>query len=253
VSNSTLKFINIPLVNLVQECATYYHLIQDDQFCAQFKSAKADVPIVAPYIRWYGLPGDLLTMILQRQILGIESYISGIVVMEVVRKNLVTPDITKKLKDPFSFGGRGTADNYYNRLPAVLDPNNSLRQSNPDLWQETRQFYKDVRNPLFHGKHIFNDDPKALLPPLELLKQLYAWIESWFDGSVWGHPRITNRWTGATGSDFRIKPDPAKLLGSAVARSTPPFARIACVSTESGSDPIKTKLACRSRRYRSEY
>src|SRR6185295_9137613 len=35
--------------------------------------------------------------------------------------------------------------------------------------------------------------------------------------------RITNRWTGATGSDFRIKRDPAKLLGSAVARSTPPL------------------------------
>ena len=31
---------------------------------------------------------------------------------------------------------------------------------------------------------------------------------------------ITNRWTGATGSDFRIKRDSAKLLGSAVARST---------------------------------
>jgi hypothetical protein len=34
---------------------------------------------------------------------------------------------------------------------------------------------------------------------------------------------ITNRWTGATGSDFRIKRDLAKLLGSAVARSTPPL------------------------------
>jgi hypothetical protein len=34
---------------------------------------------------------------------------------------------------------------------------------------------------------------------------------------------ITNRWTGATGSDFRIKLDPAKLSGSAVARSTQPF------------------------------
>ena len=33
----------------------------------------------------------------------------------------------------------------------------------------------------------------------------------------------TNRWTGATGSVFRIILDPAKLLGSAVARSTPPF------------------------------
>jgi hypothetical protein len=30
----------------------------------------------------------------------------------------------------------------------------------------------------------------------------------------------TNRWTGATGSDFRIKRGPANLLGSAVARST---------------------------------
>jgi len=35
--------------------------------------------------------------------------------------------------------------------------------------------------------------------------------------------RTTNRWTGATGSDFRIKRDPAELLGGAVARSTPPF------------------------------
>ena len=33
----------------------------------------------------------------------------------------------------------------------------------------------------------------------------------------------TNRWTGATGSVFRIKRDPAKLVASAVARSTPPF------------------------------
>gem|GEM_PF-5953992 len=32
--------------------------------------------------------------------------------------------------------------------------------------------------------------------------------------------RRTNRWTGATGNDFRIKRDPARLLGSAVARST---------------------------------
>jgi hypothetical protein len=35
--------------------------------------------------------------------------------------------------------------------------------------------------------------------------------------------RPTNRWTGATGSEFRIKRDPAKLLGSAVARSTQPL------------------------------
>jgi hypothetical protein len=34
---------------------------------------------------------------------------------------------------------------------------------------------------------------------------------------------LTNRWTGATGSAFRIKRDPVKLLGNAVARSTQPF------------------------------
>ena len=31
---------------------------------------------------------------------------------------------------------------------------------------------------------------------------------------------ITNRWTGATGSEFRIIIGPAQLLGNAVARST---------------------------------
>ena len=35
--------------------------------------------------------------------------------------------------------------------------------------------------------------------------------------------RRTNRWTGATGSDFRIIIGPAKLLGKAVARSTSTF------------------------------
>ena len=34
---------------------------------------------------------------------------------------------------------------------------------------------------------------------------------------------ITTRWTGATGSEFRIKRDPAKVLGSAVARLTQPL------------------------------
>ncbi|HYX29394.1 MAG TPA: hypothetical protein VE863_12590 [Pyrinomonadaceae bacterium] len=35
--------------------------------------------------------------------------------------------------------------------------------------------------------------------------------------------RTTNRWTGATGSDFRIIIGPAYLLGNAVARSTQTF------------------------------
>ena len=34
---------------------------------------------------------------------------------------------------------------------------------------------------------------------------------------------LTNRWTGATGSECRIKRDPAKVLGGAVARSTQTF------------------------------
>ena len=37
--------------------------------------------------------------------------------------------------------------------------------------------------------------------------------------------RRTNRWTGATGSDFRIIIGPAQLLGSAVARSTQTLGR----------------------------
>jgi hypothetical protein len=48
----------------------------------------------------------------------------------------------------------------------------------------------------------------------------------------------TNRWTGATGSDFRIKRDPAKLLGSAVARSTQPLGDSFVSESRARSDGI---------------
>jgi hypothetical protein len=40
------------------------------------------------------------------------------------------------------------------------------------------------------------------------------------DSSSGNERRLTSRWTGATGSDFRIIIGPAKLFGNAVARST---------------------------------
>ena len=70
---------------------------------------------------------------------------------------------------------------------------------------------------LFHAREqIFVQEyerrPFRLLRTLTRLVMLYA---------VAATEQI--RWTGATGSEFRIKRDPAKLLGSAVARSTQPF------------------------------
>ena len=56
--------------------------------------------------------------------------------------------------------------------------------------------------------------------------------------------RPTNRWTGATGSDFRIKRDPAKLLGSAVARSTQRYcAANLKVKTVDSASCVVTRLA----------
>src|SRR5690349_11871438 len=50
----------------------------------------------------------------------------------------------------------------------------------------------------------------------------------------------TNRWTGATGSEFRIKRDPAKLLGNAVARSTQTLCGSRFAMTN--ADPTATDL-----------
>jgi hypothetical protein len=176
-SQINLRLTNIPLLNLHYEFKKYFELLNDDNFCNQFGPGRR--VIVTPPFQWHGLQEELLTWILQRAILGVESYISGVVFLILTYRRTITSEINQSIRNPFRLGGRGTADNFYNRLPALVDAQVSLNIYNPELFERTRDFYRSIRNPLFHGQMLADNDPKALIPPFELIRDVYRWIEVW--------------------------------------------------------------------------
>ena len=52
--------------------------------------------------------------------------------------------IKEAVNNPFCLGGRSTAVNVYDRLQALIDEEMKLSKCNPELWEQTKQFYKDI-------------------------------------------------------------------------------------------------------------
>lgn len=174
-----LTLVNIPIINLRNEFARYYHALKDDRFLSQFGSGY-DKPIKTPYMTWYGIHDDLITIILQRAILGIESYLCNAVYFELGKRRQLKNNV-HLLKNPFDLGGRGTVENFYHRLPALVDKKNSLKSFNQDLFQKTVLFYREIRNPVFHGHIVYGGNIRELQGVFDFLAEVYAWIDSWHD------------------------------------------------------------------------
>lgn len=48
------------------------------------------------------------------------------------------------------------------------------------LWETTKTFYKEIRNPLFHGSQIADStNVESVLNAYEYKAEIYAWIDSW--------------------------------------------------------------------------
>jgi hypothetical protein len=74
--NVALPLSNIPLYNLLHEFFLWNKHIRTQEFKQQFAVGYAK-PISTPLLIWGGDGGDLLTLILQRVVLGLESYIAA--------------------------------------------------------------------------------------------------------------------------------------------------------------------------------
>jgi hypothetical protein len=176
-----LTLSNIPHINLRNEFARYYNALKDDDFIAQFEGAGR--LIRTPYMIWSGMPDDLITIILQRAILGVESYLRTSVFIEVYERGLFENQNINLIKNPFGLRGKGTVDNFYHRLPSLIDKKYSLKLYNNELFLKTVIFYKEVRNPIFHGHNLSQRDIRGLKSVFDYLAEIYAWIDSWHDFS----------------------------------------------------------------------
>jgi hypothetical protein len=147
----------------------------------QFVWKRKAEPFRTRLLIWGGMPEDLLTLILQRIILGAESYVPIAVWMELGGSGRLTPELNKVVRNPFllKLQRRGTAYRYYNKVPSLLDPALALERANPALWEDVSEFYAKVRNKILHGYQIGANRPEALYQSLDMFVEVYEWVDSW--------------------------------------------------------------------------
>lgn len=207
-----LKLINIRIGRTRIEFNYYYKFVSD-KYAEEVVKPSFREPIRLPNMLWLGLPEDLFTLLIQRAILGIESYLRTSVMYQTAICGKLTPTLAEKLRNPFSFGGGGTVENFYHKLPAQIDSNLSLKIFNPDLYDRNILFYRNVRNPLFHGRQLSESNIPAIRATFNHLHKLYEWIDSWHPENLWfqTNPDLIKNEMALVKCNQAIKQDPKNV------------------------------------------
>jgi len=175
-----LTLSGMPLVNIRLDFNALLALFRDETFRRQFSGYKGkQLPVKTHYFTWHGRPNTLLTYLLRDAIVSLESAVSGAVFVEALDRGILTNELLEATKNPFSLRNRGTATCVYVGLPKLIDPSISLQRQNADLWERIRRFYKEVRNPIFHAYDVASDDPEPVWKCLELLWEVFQWLNLW--------------------------------------------------------------------------
>ena len=174
------RMSNIPTWNLREEFHRVGELLASDGFANAIHHH--DRPIRTPLFDWHGNDNDLLSLLVQRAIQGVESYTKGAVWAKLSDMVPMTDDLYAKIRNPFSIQrGAGTAEAYYHHLPALVHPDLSVKVVDPEYWEKLKDFYKRVRNPLFHGSHFTNADVQDAIESFWHIEEIYAWLDQWYD------------------------------------------------------------------------
>jgi len=124
---------------------------------------------------------------LQRGILTMEALIDAAVDYQAGVEGRLDDAFRRGRHDIWKGGG---ADTYYNRLPGLLSERYKLCNHNRQLWITTKQFYSELRNPLFHGSQLYHPTPESLLQVFDFLAELQRWINAWCSWQT-GCPNLT--------------------------------------------------------------
>src|SRR5882757_20995 len=171
---------NIPIINLRKEFEEYLRLFKTDDFKERVVNCHIR-PVDIPSMTWHGLPHYLLTLMLQRSILGLESYLSAAVAYELAKREALSPIIQEKLENPFSLS-RKTVVAFYERMPELIDGAFKLSVHSQGLYDAVADFYRTTRNPIFHGSLVAlsGENFDRVASAFDLLAAVYDWIDRWY-------------------------------------------------------------------------
>lgn len=188
----------LPLMNQRLEYEHYRRVSQEPSFRAQFNSDD-DRQFECGKFLWAGRE-EGATVLLQRIVLGLEARIPVAVMLELGCQGRLTKELIQKLSDPFQLGGRGTADCYYNRAPSLIDPRFALKTADCDLWGLVSTFYRNIRNPIFHGSYIVDLNAEKFDFIFSVFDRVYTWCDTWCD--------FTARFNEVGSGKFTINKEP---------------------------------------------
>lgn len=177
-----LTFCNIPLWNLRNEF--------DEMRTFVLSPAGQESLRPGPHLRdgihttimtWRGMSDDFMTLLLQRSILGVESYLPAALGYVASFIGVATPELVAKLRVPSKFGSKSIVSNTYHRMPAAVHEELSLKHLDSTLYDINVAFYSDVRNPIFHGKQLASPPIAGIRAAFDHIQRLYDWIDYWHE------------------------------------------------------------------------
>src|SRR5688572_3181703 len=126
-----VKFSNVPILNLRWEFRDFYERAATPGFLRHPDGVGQ--ALQTRYFVWEGMPEAGATMMVGRAILGQESYLCYAARFEAHDRGTLTPQLQAACANPFSLG-RNAADNYFNAMPALVDPAIPMKVAEPQLW-----------------------------------------------------------------------------------------------------------------------
>lgn len=176
-----LKSSNIPIINLLGRFITRYNDFHRQEIIDYFDSHKHKL-LKDKKFYFFQFPNEFLSFILRDIILYFESYL---------KYNLWSTAHAKKRKDVLalvknpSMADREVAKAAFHTIPSKVDSAFSLKVHKESLYEYMLRFYKDIRNPLFHGNQLNPGvDIHDFVKVLDVYKELYLWVAHWTCGDL---------------------------------------------------------------------
>ena len=130
--------------------------------------------------RSYADPDSYFTMLLRTTIVGIECTLQTLAIEELLFSNRLTEEARSAIRNPSSLA-RSMAEAYYNKIPHYVKENASLKAYDATMWKVVQQFYREIRNPIFHGSQLTDVNAESLRGLFGMFDSLFKWIDSWTD------------------------------------------------------------------------
>ena len=169
---------NIPTFNLRCQYARDREIVFADGLAGALHAWKFQ--LTDPLTVIYPDPDVYFTLLIRTTVVGLECTLQGAAKEELAFSNRLTKELSETLRSPTKLS-RSIPDAYYNQLPACVDPKASLQIHDNKLWADVNRFYKEIRNPLFHGNQLHGITEASLRSVFGMFDQVFRWIDTWSD------------------------------------------------------------------------